>query len=253
MSTTHLQIVNRLLRRLREDSVATVNGNEYSVMLGDIVADAYEEVQDEHEWEGLKHDIVVDIVPGKAVYEISRKVSDGGDVRNTTVRAATPKSEVVFLEDQPQIFLFDDDADDQTNHIIYISPEALKVRKNLDRDDTNIDPQFITWYLRPGPTGVPRLYVELYPEPATARVLEMTLWTPDRRLAVDGSTDSHVILVPDRPVWALALMWALNERGEEIGEPGNLAEQRYNVALSLAIETDIRNYERVGRYDWRRN
>ncbi|MGH3055164.1 MAG: hypothetical protein ACRDL7_09330, partial [Gaiellaceae bacterium] len=98
-----------------------------------------------------------------------------------------------------------------------------------------------------------RLYLRLYPAPTAADVIELQLWTPAPVLLQDGTTDDVNILIPDRPVFQLALMYALNERGEEIGEPGNLAEQRWLSALAVAREKDIASAQRGDRYDWRRD
>ena len=37
---TYLQLVNRVLRKLREDEVTIVNENDYSKLVGDFVNDA---------------------------------------------------------------------------------------------------------------------------------------------------------------------------------------------------------------------
>jgi hypothetical protein len=84
-------------------------------------------------------------------------------------------------------------------------------------------------------------------------MMEIIFWTPAPQLAVDGTTDATEVLLPDRPIFLLALMTALNERGEEIGEPGNLAERKFVNALSAAIERDIQAAGKAERYEWRRD
>jgi hypothetical protein len=98
-----------------------------------------------------------------------------------------------------------------------------------------------------------KMYLKIYPEPEQARVFECIFWTPAPKLAVDGTTDGDEVILPDRSIFLGALMMALNERGEEIGEPGNLAERKFINALGAAIERDIQSKAKAERYEWRRD
>jgi hypothetical protein len=60
-------------------------------------------------------------------------------------------------------------------------------------------------------------------------------------------------LIPDRPIYELALIYAYNERGEELGEPGSEAYRRYERALGTAIEDDVNLDERADKFEWRRD
>ena len=59
MSTTYLNLVNEVLRRLREDVVTSVSQNTYSTMVGDFVNDAKRNVEDSHEWSTIRTTVVV--------------------------------------------------------------------------------------------------------------------------------------------------------------------------------------------------
>jgi len=50
---TYLELVNNVLTRLREDNVSTVNQNSYSALIGTIVNDAKEIVQNAWDWSQL--------------------------------------------------------------------------------------------------------------------------------------------------------------------------------------------------------
>src|SRR4030067_293575 len=50
---TYLDIVNNVLRRLREPVVSSVNDTEYSSMIGVMVNDAKREVEDAYDWNAL--------------------------------------------------------------------------------------------------------------------------------------------------------------------------------------------------------
>ena len=51
---TYLNLVNNVLRRLREDTVSTVSNDTYSTMVGDFVNDAKEMVESAWDWSALR-------------------------------------------------------------------------------------------------------------------------------------------------------------------------------------------------------
>ncbi len=53
-STTYLQIVNKVLVRLREDTVATVVENSYSTLIGALVNRVKTEMEDTWRWHALR-------------------------------------------------------------------------------------------------------------------------------------------------------------------------------------------------------
>lgn len=71
MSTTYLNIVNEVLRRLREEEVASVTQNTYSRMVSDFVNDAKQVVEDSHDWSALRTTIVVPTVADTTEYSLT--------------------------------------------------------------------------------------------------------------------------------------------------------------------------------------
>jgi hypothetical protein len=71
MSTTYLNIVNEVLRRLREDEVSSVTQNTYSKMVGDFVNDAKQIVEDSHDWSALRTTVVVPTVADTTEYSLT--------------------------------------------------------------------------------------------------------------------------------------------------------------------------------------
>jgi hypothetical protein len=51
---TYLNLVNNVLRRLREDEVSSVQDNTYSKMVGDFVNDAKKFVESAWDWSALR-------------------------------------------------------------------------------------------------------------------------------------------------------------------------------------------------------
>jgi hypothetical protein len=68
---TYLQLVNSVLRRLREDQVATVDQNSYSLLIGELVNEAKETVENAWDWTGLRTTIVVPTVASTSTYTIA--------------------------------------------------------------------------------------------------------------------------------------------------------------------------------------
>src|SRR5210317_2387539 len=56
---TYLQIVNKVLKRMREDTVATVEQNKYSALIGEFVNDAKGIVEDAWDWSALRTTLTV--------------------------------------------------------------------------------------------------------------------------------------------------------------------------------------------------
>jgi hypothetical protein len=51
---TYLNLVNNVLRRLREDEVTTVSSDSYSAMVGDYINDAKQLVENAWDWSNLR-------------------------------------------------------------------------------------------------------------------------------------------------------------------------------------------------------
>ena len=61
---TYLQLVNSVLRRLREDEITTVNETDYSKLVGDFVNDAIQVVENSSDWTALRTTVTVNTVAG---------------------------------------------------------------------------------------------------------------------------------------------------------------------------------------------
>ena len=56
---TYLQLVNSVLRRLREEEVSSVSQNSYSKLVGEFVNDAKRTVEDSYDWTALRTTLTV--------------------------------------------------------------------------------------------------------------------------------------------------------------------------------------------------
>jgi len=237
---TLLQTTNKVLKRLREDTVADLTG-DYANLVGSFVADIAAEVNDSGPgWSALDHTVTVSVLAATRTYDLG-----SGGTADLTDRST-------LLHDvcgRPMVWMFDDGSDNTGDPMRYVDPNEYERMFQLDRTETQLDPNCFTLIRNTDGTGYT---LALYPIPSTTRTIRMRFNTPEAVL--DPDTDSATSIVVNNRVVELGTLWlALNERGEEIGEPGNIAETRYRTALADVVEDEIRVRERAGYYDWSRN
>jgi len=201
---TYLQLVNAVMRRLREDEVTTVDESDYSKLIGDFVNDAKRLVEDAWDWTALRAPLTITTVVGTPTYSLT-----GFGVR----------SEVNTVHNE-------------TDNTLVRLESLKRIREqNLGTDNAN---GTISYYAIDGLDGNDDLKLRLYQTPNAVKTL--TVYGVKR--PNDLSTDSDTLLVPSSPVIQWAYAYALRERGETGGESG--AEQAIFAQndLSTAISLD---------------
>jgi hypothetical protein len=94
------------------------------------------------------------------------------------------------------------------------------------------------------------MVLTVYPAPLSAdNNVTLRFWTPQPELAVDGTDDSTAVYLQERALYLGTLWLALNERGEELGEPGNATLTRYDQAKRDAMNYDIAMRGRTNQYE----
>lgn len=237
---TLLEIVNKVLRRLREDEV-TGFSTEYALLIADFVADAHREVQEFHDWSKNDYTLVVRLVDGVAQYDLTRTVANGGSVESNYYPPGE-NSFLRFIGDVPQAWVGDSISDTTLAPLKFASWEDLD-RMYRENTDAEGEPEYFA--VQPSDLASVAGQVEggwrmfVYPKPTGTRYVTMRWHVPEALIDPDSDDPSREILTPWRPIVLGALMLALNERGEEMGEPGQLAEKRYYAALVAEKERDI--------------
>lgn len=230
---TFLELVNRVLRRLREDEVDNFTA-EYSQLVADFVAEAHAEVLEAHDWSIFDEEIVVPLTAGTAEYDVA---------------GTSQEAQLRYVDNGPLVAWFESDSATQGQPIRQVSWQEYTRLKQIDTSQAASQPTFFALRL-----DGEQWEVAVWPTPdTTGPELRMTFWNPEARLDSDTDATSRTIMVPWRPVFLGALYLSLNERGEEIGEPGNMAETRYYLALGAAKEADALNSGRTNRYEFYRD
>jgi hypothetical protein len=210
MAKTYLQLVNNVLTRLRETTVAGVNDTPYSSLIAVLVNDAKREVEDAHKWSTHSTTIVVPTVNGTYEYSLtgSGQRFKIDDVLNDT-------------EDTPVRYV----ANNWINRQFYLADatqRAAPIYYSYSGVDSNDDAKVQVW---PIPDGVYSLRFELS--------------IPQGDLV----NNSDSLKVPAHLVELLAYAKAVGERGEDGGANFSELFQMYRLALADAIALERNRFE----------
>jgi len=246
---TQLTIVNNVLRRLREDTVSSVADNAYAQLIAMFVNDGLEDLNGAYLWSAYMTENRFDTVASQVTYDLSANVSGGGAIYDADTVTNSDSFLVVDSSIRPIVDLYEDASDDSPLNRLRLVNEEDRARMYANDRDYTEDPSVFSWRMRADGDGYE---VRLYPTPNAVRLVRLTIWTPQQALAIDGTDDATDIVLPSRVLEAYAHMVAANERGEEIGEPGNLLERRWINFLQQAIETEADSNIKTNRSEsWR--
>lgn len=201
---TYLQLINHVMRRLREDEVATYNETEYSTMIGDFVNDAMIKVQNAHNWSQLQVTTTVNTSASTATVELpdSNEHTQIVQILNTTQNHRLRSAKRSYIDYQQAL-----------------SPtEGPPSYWSADSQATDGD-----------------LTIQLWPTPDTTYALSILHNVKQDRM----TDDADVLLVPDDPVIQLAYAYALEERGDTGGGNNMTQFQRADMALADAVGLDM--------------
>jgi len=208
---TYLQLVNSVLRRLREDEVTTAVGSTasgYTKLIGDFVNDAKRIVEDSWDWSSLRSTFTIITDPNVSQYAISGTGS------------ATKTLDVI---------------NDTSNWFMRHASSSWMNNAFLNQDAPTGAPNYYSWN---GFDTNGYLQVDVYPIPETAYTLRFNM--VDR--TAPFSADATVLGVPSAPVIQYAVALASRERGET---GGTSAQELYAIAdstLADAIAMDAARF-----------
>lgn len=200
---TYLQLVNSVLRRLRETEVSTVSETSYSKLIGDFVNQTKREVEDGYNWNVLTQSLTVYTTDGLFNY-----VLEGIGTRFRVI-------DVLNLTQQVKL---------QNKSREYLNTLFLTNQNGTQKGA----PIYYGWN---GADENGDFQVDLYPIPERQYQLQFNVIIPQD----DLSTDTDRLLVPYEPVIYGALAKAIRERGEDNGNQSAEVQGMYLGTLSSAI------------------
>lgn len=205
---TYLNIVNNVLRRLREDTVTTVTNDTYSTMVGDFVNDAKQLVENAWDWSNLRSTLTITTAADDYTYSLTG-YQDQGKVLNMVNDTSN-----IVMEYRPQTW-FDD--------------------KYLVNTPTTGEPQYYTFS---GIDASGDAQIDVYPKPDG--VYSLKVKSVIRNVALSG--DDDVLAIPSQPVIHMAVALLARERGET---GGTSTAEYFAIAdkyLSDAIALDAQKH-----------
>jgi hypothetical protein len=180
---TYLQLVNSVLRRLREDEVTSVSQNSYSKLIGEFVNDSKRTVEDAYDWTALRDTLTV---------------STDDTAFNYTLVGSGNRMKIL------------DVANDTSNFFMQYRTSHWMNNAFLINDAPTGTPQFYSFngVDANGDNGV-----DLYPKPdGVYQVRFNAVLRTD-----DYTVDTDNMLIPSSPVVQLATALGARERGETGG------------------------------------
>jgi len=201
---TYLDLVNNILKRLRERTVSTVNESAYSTLIGVLVNDAKEEIENSWNWSALRTTLSATTVSGTFNYELN------GTQNRFKV--------LDVVNDTSNFFMTYRTASEFNNWFLNQTP-------------ANGAPRYYSFN---GISSDGDTLVDLYPIPNGAYDLRFNIIMPQAEL----SADSDVLLIPSKTVQMLAYAKAVEERGEDGGASANSAYATAARVLNDAIAFD---------------
>lgn len=226
MATTYLDIMNRCLRKLGETELAgssTDIETDYQKLLGQMINDVKEEVEDATNWRSLRQVVTPIVLAGTGSIGISE-----GNERSRLVRLYQSESMSGYL---PLVFDVTDATTPDPLHELDLS--ELLYRQQVDPDTRVESP---TYFALDNSGDGDDLDIYVYPLCTADRTLQVTLTIPQPRLEDDELTT--VIKAPARPIFVGTMWHAYEERGEELGPDALFSEKRFMEALNTAVSRD---------------
>jgi len=205
---TYLELVNDILIRLRETTVATVTETSYSTLIGKFVNDAKRQIEDAFSWNVLGQTITVTTSASTSSYALTGAGQKFQvlDVINTTSNVGLTNISFVDM-----------------NRKLNFTPLVNSIPTEFAFDGVNASYD---------------TKVNLFPIPDGVYTIKFALTVPQATLA----SDATVVLVPDVLVVQNAYSRALIERGEDGGLTSSEAYILYKAMLSDYIALESTRY-----------
>jgi len=205
---TYLDLVNNVLRRMREEEVSSVSESTYSKMAGDFVNDAKKLVEAAWDWSALRTTLTI---------------TTSADIFN-----------YVLVGSQNRIKALDV-INDTSNFFMQYQPSSWFDDKYLNETPAAGAPQYYTYN---GIDSQGDSQIDVYPKPDGVYTLRFNCVLRNE----DLTADTDQLLIPHMPVVHTAIALLARERGET---GGTSAPEYFGIAdkyLSDAIALDAQKH-----------
>ena len=205
---TYLELINDVLIRLRETTVASSGQTTYSSLIGKFVNDAKRQVEDSYGWNVLGQTVTISTTAGTYIYSMTGAGQKFQVMDAINITANVGLLNISFVE---------------MNRFQNFVPTVSGIPE---------------YYSFDGVDGNGDTKVVLYGRPDNVYSIAFALTVPQAPL----TSDSTSVLVPDVLVAQNAYARALVERGEDGGMASSEAYQLYRAMLADYIALESTRY-----------
>jgi hypothetical protein len=205
---TYLELVNNVLKRLRERTVNSVSESSYSELIGVLVNDAKSEVENAWNWSALRNTLTLTTSSGIFNYELN------GTGNNFSVMDVVSEDGNYFMEYRTQ----------HDFNQFY-----------LNQTPTSGIPRYYNFN---GVSSDGDTLVDVYPKPDAV----YTIYFNIIQRTADLANNSDSLTIPSQPVLLLAYAKAVEERGEDAGMSSTSAYATAQRVLNDAIAQDAQRH-----------
>lgn len=212
---TRLQLVNRVLSRLRESTVATTSSTLYASLVATTLDVVKAEVENAHRWSALRDTYSVTALPTISSYALT---NSGPQAQILDAWNATDGEEL-----------------------------SLGTYRGFNQKFfgvTTVHTGTPTEYLPAGLDGNYDKQIDIWPVPTATVTLKFNVYAPQAAL----STDASVPLVPQDVLVEGTLSRLISERGDDNGQAAQMQEGLYQKLLGDAIAIEYGGDE--SEVDW---
>jgi hypothetical protein len=205
---TYLELVNNVLKRLRERTVNSVSESTYSELVGVLVNDAKAEVENAWNWSALRNTLTLTTSSGIFNYELN------GTGNNFSVMDVVSDDGNFFMEYRTQ---------HDFNQFYLNQTPATGIPRYYNFNGVSSDGDTL---------------VDLYPKPDNT----YTIYFNIIQRTTDLTNNSDTLVIPSQPVLMLAYAKAVEERGEDGGMSSTSAYATAARVLNDAISQDAQRH-----------
>lgn len=205
-----------------DESVDSIQ-DDYHRLVGTFVNLIKEEIESATQWRALTQSLTASVT---------------GATNSAVITGATERSSLLYIEKNipghpvPLVFDITD-----TNNVVPLRELPLaEVRYRQDLESTTTVSTAPGWFAIDDTSG-DSVNILVYPTPTTTRTIKVYMAVPQARLTDDDL--DVAIKIPTLPLELGAIWWALEERGEELGQSNIFTEERYRNALDAAVSRDV--------------
>lgn len=219
---TYLDLINKVLRGLREPTVADLSAT-YTLHIGQLVNEVKEEIEDMGPWYALRTTVNKTLTPSTNNVALTTETNE--------------RSYLLYTKGMPMAFVVTVDEERRLDVVELGELEAIRA---LDPDAQEDVPYAVAFA-----KSNDGLTAHFFPTPDAAYDVRFIMCVPQDELSAAGTT----ITIPSRPVWQKALVLAMDERGEEFAGSIQRNEARAHQSLWDAVFADFGKDEMTFRAD----